>query len=167
MNHAIRSAAILILAVAGAISAQNPPDSRRAPRLVNPASPAARLMLAAPEERQRYLEKLPPERRERIQKQLEWFDSLPREQQQLQIRRAERFAGLSPERRLVTRQRMLDFNQLPPQRKQAIRRALVLLQDMNPRQRANRLNSPAFKMRFSEEERRILESLSENLLPPR
>jgi hypothetical protein len=166
MKRAILSIAILLVA-SGAMWAQGPQAGRRGPQAMNPGSVAARLLRATPEERQRYLENLPPQRRERIQQQLAWFDSLPPEQQEVQIRRAERFAELPPERRVAVREQLLAFNQLPPRRKAAVRRALVVLRSLGPRQRVNRMNSPAFRLRFSEDERRIIVSLCENLMPPR
>ncbi len=136
-----------------------------APILINPASPAARLMLATPDERERALASFPPERQTQIRRQLQWFDSLPRPQQQVQIRRLERFAKLPQAARLRIRQRIQDFNLLPPARKQALRRVLQNLESLAPRQRANRLNSKAFQDRFSPAERAILADLAA-LLPP-
>jgi hypothetical protein len=166
MKRAILSIAIL-LAASAAIRAQGPPAGQRGPQAMNPGSVAARLLQATPEERRRYLENLPPQRRERIERQLEWFDSLPPDQRQLQIRRAERFAELPPERRTAVREQLLAFNQLPPRRKAAVRRVLIVLRSLGPRQRVNRMNSLAFRLRFSEDERRIIVSLCENLMLPR
>jgi hypothetical protein len=135
-------------------------------RLINPESVAARLMLATPEQRQRALERFPAARREQIQKQLAWFDSLPKTQQELQIRRLERFAALPPDKQVIVRRQMEVFNQLPPARKQAIRRALLLLQSLPDAERTARMNSRAFRSRFSPEEQRIIADLSEAWLPP-
>ena len=137
----------------------------QAQRLVNPESVAARLMRATPEARERALARFPADRQEQIRKQLAWFDALPKAQQQVQIRRIERFAALSPERQAVVREQMKAFNQLPPGRKQAVRRILTVLQGLAPRQRARRLQAPALQARFSEQERKIIEVLSEAWLP--
>jgi hypothetical protein len=136
------------------------------PRLLNPASPAARLMLATPEQRQRALEQLPPERQEQVRQQLQWFDSLPKAQQAIEIRRIERFAALPPDQRAAVRGAMQALNQLPPARRQAIRRALVALGALNANQRARRMNNPAFRARFTAGEQRIIAILSDGLLPP-
>ncbi len=135
-------------------------------RLVNPASPAARLMLATPAQRQRALEKLPPEQQERIRKQLEWFDALPKAQQDLQIRRLQLFASLPPEKRLVIREQMKVFAAMPPDRKAQVRRAWQMLESLPPAQRERRMNSDAFRSRFSTDEQKLIADLCEAWLPP-
>ena len=166
--------AVSILAAAGALWAQenggavNPPAAARPvqPRLLNPASLAARLMLAGPEARRRALEQVPPERQEQVRQQLEWFDSLPKAQQAIEIRRIERFAALPPDQRAAVRSAMQALNQSPPARRQAVRRALIALGALNANQRARRMNNPAFRIRFTPDERRIIAILSDGLLPP-
>ena len=136
-------------------------------RLLNPESVAARLMLATPEQRQQALQRFPAARREQLQKQLAWFDSLPRAQQELQIRRLERFAALPPDRQVIVQRQMQALKQLPPARQQAIRRALLALQSLPDAVRATRMNSRAFKSRFSPEEQQVISDLCEAwLLPP-
>ena len=163
--------AISMLA-AGALMAQQPGPSglqvpqMAQPRLLNPASPAARLMLATPEQRQRALEQFPPERQEQIRQQLAWFDGLPKVQQAIEIRRIERFAALSPDQRAAVRREMQALSQLPPERRQAIRRALIALGALNANQRARRMNNPAFRGRFTADEQRMIAVLSAGLLPP-
>ncbi len=138
-----------------------------APRLVNPESAAALLMRATPEQRQRALERFPPERQAQLRKQLEWFDSLPKAQQELQLQRLERFASLPPDKQLTVRLRMQALNRMPAPRIRAIRLALALLQSLPPAQRAVRMNRPAFRQRFSPEELQIIVDLADAwLLPP-
>jgi hypothetical protein len=161
----------MILALAGGLPAQENrgapgPPATAQPRIVNPASMAARLMLATPEARRRALEQLPPERQAQVRQQLQWFDSLPKAQQAIEIRRLERFARLSPDQRAAVRTAMQDLNQLPPPRRQAIRRALIALSALNVNQRARRMNNPAFRGRFSPDEQRIVATLAGGLLPP-
>lgn len=135
-------------------------------RIVDPESVAARLMLATPEQRERALAKLPPERQAQIRKQLEWFDSLPKAQQDAQIRRLQVFASLPPDQQVIVRLQMQALNKLPPARKQAIQRALVNLQSLPRARRAVRMNNPAFKARFSPEELSIIEDLANAFLAP-
>lgn len=168
---------ILALGLSAPLAAQtgaNAPDPENAAkgpaagqRIVNPESVAARLMLATPQQRERALAMLPPDRQAQIRKQLEWFDSLPKAQQDLQIRRLERFASLPPDQQLIVRLQMEALAKLPPPRRQAIQRALVMLQSLPRPQRNARLSNPAFKNRFSPEEQKIIEDLSNAwLLPP-
>src|ERR1035438_3283787 len=100
----VRIIGILALGLAGALVAQTgggAPGAGNAPkalrpgrRIFNPESVAARLMLATPQQRERALAKLPPERQTAIRKQLEWFDSLPKAQQDEQIRSEEHTSEL-------------------------------------------------------------------------
>ena len=135
-------------------------------RLLNPANPAARLMLATPEQRQKALENLSPQQQERIRRQLAWFDALPKPQQQLQIQRLHRFAALTPDQRMAVRRQIQAFNQLPPERKAMVRRVWQALESLPPRKRAARLSSEAFKTRFTPEEQQIVTGLADAWLPP-
>lgn len=136
------------------------------PPLSNPASQAARLYKATPEERERALEKVPPKQQDQIRKQLETFDAMPREQQQVLIRRTERLASLPPEQQAAFRQQMAALGKLPQERKRAIGRALRTLEPMPGDQRQRILKSQEFKDRFSPEEQTIISDLSAVMLPP-
>src|SRR3954467_7638692 len=85
----------------------SPPRQPMGPPLSNPASPAARLYRATPEERDRALEKLPPRLQTQLRTQLERFDAMPKPQQEILIRRAERYAALSPDQQEAIRQQMV------------------------------------------------------------
>jgi len=136
------------------------------PPLSNPASQAARLYRATPEERERALEKVPPKQQEQIRKQLETFDAMPKVQQEVLIRRAERLASLPAEQQAAFRQQMAALGKLPQERKRAIGRALRTLEPMPGDQRQRILNSQEFKDRFSPEEQKIISDLSAVMLPP-
>jgi hypothetical protein len=125
-------------------------------------------MLATPQQRARALALLPPARQTQIRKQLEWFDSLSKAEQDAQIQRLERFASLPPDQQLLVRLQMQALEKLPPARRQLIQRAMVMLQGLPPAQRAARMNNPNFRSRFSPEELKIIENLSDAWLvaPP-
>lgn len=142
------------------------PKGPAGPRITNPGNLAARLYLATPEQRDRVIEKLDPQRQQAIRKQLEYFDSLPKDQQQMMITRIERFSAMPPEKKRAFMQQMQALNQLPPDRRGMVGGALRRLQMMNDQQRAAVLNSPEFKGRFSPQEQQIISDLSEVLLPP-
>ena len=136
------------------------------PRPTNPASQAAKLYSLSPEERERMLEKFPPKQQEGIRNNLKWFDGLPKEQQQAVMGRAERFAALTPQERAEFQRQFRALGQLPPERRQMVNGALRRLQGMSEAERVVRLNSPAFKQRFSPEELHMIDKLSEVILPP-
>ena len=136
------------------------------PPLLNPASPAARLYRATPEERDRALEKLPPRLQEQLRAQLERFDAMPKPQRDIVIRRAERYAALPPEQREAVRQQIVALRQLPQERRAAVGLALRRLQPLPEEQRLQTVNSDEFKSRFSAEEQKIIADLSEVMIPP-
>jgi hypothetical protein len=142
------------------------PRPQMGPPLSNPASLAARLYKATPQERDRALEKLPPNIQEQLRKQLDTFDAMPKEQQQVFIRRAERFAAQPPARQAAIRAQIQALGKLPQDRRQAINIALRRLQPLPDDQRQKVLNGEEFKSRFSPEEQKIIADLSEVMLPP-
>ncbi len=142
------------------------PQQPIGPPLSNPASPAARLYRAAPEERDRALEKLPPKLQENLRMQLSRFDAMPKEQQDVMIRRAERFAALPPERKGLFMQAMQALGKLEPERRGAVGVALRRLQPLSEDQRLKIVSNDDFKSRFSAEEQKIIADLSEVMLPP-
>jgi len=190
MSRLLQFVGSLLLAASAGICDQNkvvkapPPPKKEAPfrggprnggggapktpplRVSNPASPAARLYLATPEERERALEKLPAARQVLVRNQLQYFDSLPKDQQQIMLRQTERFNALTPEKRRAFMQQMQNMNHLPPDRVQAVRGALRRLQVMPEARRIMVLNGEQFKSMFSPEEQKMIADLSEVMLPP-
>ena len=140
--------------------------AKGAGRLVNPGNVATRLFRMTPEERDRALEKLPPNQQENARKTLAWFDGLPKEQQANQLRRLEQFAQLPPERKAAVRQMVMAANHLPPPRRVAVGQALLRLQGMTDVEREATLNRPAFQNRFSPEEYRIIAGLADAWMGP-
>jgi len=140
--------------------------AKAAGRLVNPGNVATRLFRMTPEERDRALEKLPPNVQENARKTLAWFDGLPKEQQANQLRRLEHFAELPPEKKAAVRQMVTAANQLPPPRRVAVGQALLRLQGMTDAEREATLSRPAFQNRFSPEEFRIISGLADAYMGP-
>jgi hypothetical protein len=136
------------------------------PRIVNPGSQAAKLYQFSPAERERALEKVPEPHQSQIREQLKYFDGLPKDQQEMMIKGVERFDALTPPQRREFQQNMQAVNQLPLERRQMVRQALRRLQLMPEADRVIRLNSPAFKNRFTPEELHMIDKLSAVILPP-
>jgi hypothetical protein len=185
MKYALIAAALLVLAGLPGWSAQGgarSPAARgvpqvrprafpkggpaaRGPRLTNPASPAAWLYRATPEQRDRAIEKLRLGQQERIRENLAWFDGLPKEDQEIVVRRTERFAALSPEKRQAFAAQLQTLNRMPPPRRQAIRQALMRLQRTAAARRARALDAPELRGRFSPEEQKMILDLAEVMVP--
>lgn len=114
----------------------------RPPR--NPGANLERFEKMSPRDQQRALAQLPPERRARVEQQLN------------------RLNRLSPAQREQLRKRYAEFQQLPPGRQMAVRRELGQLRAMPPAERNSRLKSEEFKKQFDKQERKILEEVSGN-----
>jgi hypothetical protein len=120
-----------------------------------------RLEAMSPEQRQRLLENLPPERRMRIEERLRKYESLTPEQRQRLREPVERFRQLPPERQQAVRQLFQRFSQLPEDRRRAVRRGVWELQMLGPARRAIRIERPWFKNRYSPDELQMIRDLLE------
>jgi hypothetical protein len=138
-----------------------PRPLRMAPPIGNPASIAAHLFRATPEERDRALEKLPLPQQARIRKQLENFDQLPKPQQEFRIKQTELLAALPPDRQTVVNQQLQAVNQLPPERRREIQMALRRLGLLSDDNRQRLFASDQFKSRFSAEEQKLIVDLAD------
>jgi hypothetical protein len=139
--------AVLSVALAApAALGQGKKGPARPPALPTPA--LQRLSQMTPQQRQKALSRLPPERRERIEQQLNRLDQLPPDQKAKLLQRYDEFQGL------------------PRDRQAAVRAELQALRKMPIPQRRQRLNSPEFQQSFSPEEQRLLrESLGRPAAP--
>jgi hypothetical protein len=91
-----------------------------------------------PEQRERALSRLSPERRAQIEERLRRLEQLP------------------PEERERLKQRYQDFAALPRDRQDALRLEIQALRNMRPVMRRRRVMSPEFQRHYSPEEKRIL-----------
>jgi hypothetical protein len=154
----------MVLAVASVAAVAGKPavasDQPAAPQSRNPID---RWNQMSPEERERELAKLPPERARQIRERIRRFNQLPPWEKQALRERYQKFAQLSPERQEIVRQRMRDFRQLPPSRRQLVRREIEHLRWLPEPQRGARMNSEEFRSRFSPRERQIVRDITEYL----
>ena len=108
----------------------------RPPALPTPV--LQRLAQMTPEQRQKALARLAPERRARLEQQLNKLDQLPPDQKASVLERYDAFQGL------------------PRDRQGAVRAELQALRKLPVKQRRARLNSSEFEQNFSPEEQRLL-----------
>ena len=112
-----------------------------------------------PEERERALATLKPERRKQIQQKLKVYDQLtPAQKNQLDW-----FNHLTPERQEAFRKVYKKFVNEPPERQQTMRDEISRLSAMPRTDREARMSSPDFQSRFSKNEQQILGQMSEAL----
>jgi hypothetical protein len=149
-------------------AAPKPPVVRNVPKNVprNPSPKSApdtldKLSRLSPEERQRALAQLPPQRRQNIEKRLQDFDKMPPAQQDRVRERLEKLNALTPSRRAEVRKSMQDFAALPQPRKAELNREARRIASMEPEARERYLASPGFKERFADSDRRIVTDLAE------
>jgi hypothetical protein len=137
-----------------------PPPKAGMPRALAGPTVLDRLEQMSPEERQRVLDRLPPERRSRLEERLAAYDRLPPDERERLRRQYERFNSLSPEQQRAARFLFRRFATLPPERQQALRQEARRLSQMTFAQRQRRLASPEFQDRYPVEERQILRALA-------
>src|ERR1700681_2449476 len=113
------------------------PQVRKVPKGI-PGPAVQRLLNMTPEEREKALARLPPERRAQIEQRLN------------------RLAQLPPEQLAELQRRYQAFQSLPRDRQDAVRLELQSLRALPPRLRQRRLASPGFQREYSPEEQRLL-----------
>jgi hypothetical protein len=109
-----------------------------------------------PAERERELAKLPADKREKIQQQLERYDRLTPEQKQ----QVDRFNQLPPDVQNAFRKAYQRLQKQAPGRQDVMREELNRLRAMTPAERASRLKSSEFASQFNKNERQILGDLA-------
>jgi hypothetical protein len=110
----------------------------------------------SPAERERELAKLPADKKEKIQQQLERYDHLTPEQK----KQVDRFNQLSPEDQNAFRKAYQRFQKQGPERQAVMRDELNRLRAMTASERSTRLKSPEFQTQFNKNERQILGELA-------
>jgi uncharacterized protein DUF3106 len=123
-----------------AIRQQKLKQQQKQKMLPLPAPVVQRFLQMSPEDRERALAKLPPERRQQMEERLNRLQQLPPDQ-------VERLQGLYPA-----------FMNLRPLRRQAVRTEIQELRKLKPVERKERLNADARE--FSPEEMDILRQVT-------
>ncbi len=101
-----------------------------------------RFQRMTPVQRQKALDRLPPERRARLEDRLKKLEQMQPAERQTLLRRFQAFQAL------------------PEERRREIRLELRHLRELSPPERKKRLQSPEMKQKFNDEERRMLEEVS-------
>jgi len=161
---AVASALLLIL-LASSPASPKPAKQHTEKPPKNVKTPIDEFMRMSPEERQKALNRLPPDQRRRLQERLQRFNQLPPGQQQTLRNMYDRLNQLPPQRQAVRRS-MNQFSEQPQDRRQAMRQELRSMAPLEPEDREARMASPEFREKFSEKEQGIIRDMS-SLLPPR
>lgn len=138
---------------------------RGGPGINNPLNPVQRLFQMTPEQRERVLEQLPPERQTQLRQQLERFDNLKPAEKERLARQYQSLAALPPATQRIVNQGIMGMNHLQDDRKVPVFRELRSLVNMSDEDRTARLASEEFKKKYTAQEQKILTDLSTNLPP--
>ena len=111
------------------------------------------------EDQQRILDQLPPDRRRKIEGELEAYHSLPPTEKQQLNQQYERFKSLPPESQEKIRRAYDRFSQIPPHRRRLIRKELRSLASISPIRQKRYMQSRKFKKGFSKDEQTTIEGL--------
>jgi len=167
----LRLLAILGLSLAllapGVLAQENDepvPGEAHAGRPRSPMDQLDRLMRMSPEQREQVLSKLPPQRRQRIERRLERYSRLSPEQREMLRAQYNWFHNLPPEKQFELRRAFARFANQPPERQDLMRAELEQLRAMRPPQRWQVMGSPDFRNRFNPNERDII-GLIVDLMP--
>jgi hypothetical protein len=133
------------------------------PGINNPLNLVQRLGQMTPEQRERILEQLPPDKQAQLRQKLEQFDKLPPARKELAARQLQSLNALPPEKQRIVTQSIAAANHLPADRKRPVFRELRSLLNLSEEDRATRLASDDFKKNYSPEEQKILNDLATNL----
>jgi hypothetical protein len=165
----IASAAIItfLLFCGSAIAQPKRPPARPGKMGPPPNGMIERLNRMTLEQRQRALDRLPPERREKVERRLENFNALPPEEKDRLREQYQAFQKLPPEKQDAIRRSFREFNQLPEDRRPLVRRELMYLRGLSGDERATRFGSDAFKSRYSDTEQQLLQDLANSPGPAR
>src|SRR5215470_17271830 len=109
----------------------------------------------SPAEREKVLSKLPPERREQIERNLKQYNSLTPEQRENLRAQYDNFQRLSPEQKQAARRALQQMNEFTPERRVAVRREVARLRQMPEEDRKARLGSAEYRDAYSADERRV------------
>lgn len=147
---------------------RRPPPPRRQGqpnRAHPPDTPLERWESMTPQQRQRFLNNLPPERRRRFEGRLQELQNMPPQQRQRLHEQYRRFEQLPPERQERIRNLYRRFSNQPPARQDLMRGELQQLRSMPPEERQARFQSDDFQGKFKPNEQEILRKMT-NVLPP-
>lgn len=120
-----------------------------------------------PEQRQRFLARLPADRKQQFETRLARYRRMTPQQRQQVRRQYEMFQDLPKERQDALRRTFRELNELPDNRRRLLRSEYLKLRDLPEPDRRARLASDEFRGRYSASEQQLLGDLARLLPPPR
>jgi hypothetical protein len=149
-------------------------DQTTAPRGGKPATKAAqpkpanrqteqfqKLLDMKPEDRDKFLQNLPPPRRQNIEKQLKEFQKMAPAGRTRVLTELEMLRSLPLPKQQQVRRSLKQLSELPEERKALISKELQLMAPMLDEKRREHMNSEEFRNRYSVTEQQMMSNLSE------
>jgi hypothetical protein len=144
-------------AVAPARSQQEPDKSPGQQLLENSIDRWNRM---SPEERERQLAKLPPDRAALIRQRIRRYNQMHPVEQQALRERYQTFSQLPLDRQQIVRDRLREFRQLPEARRPIVHAEVEQMRLLPEAQRQARMSGDEFRSQFSPPEQQIIRDLS-------
>jgi hypothetical protein len=145
------------------------PKPEQPGRAGNPANRQSeqleKLLEMKPEDREKFLQNLPPQRRQNIEKRLGEIEKMAPARRTRVLTQLEMLNSLPPQKQQLVRRSMRQLQELPEERKALIRRELLQMAPMPDEQRREHMNSEEFRNRYSITEQQMMSNLSE-VTPP-
>jgi hypothetical protein len=168
----MRWAALVVLGAA--MFAQAPLSAQARPILkgrIGKGAPKAdqiiqRLQRMSPQERERFLSKLEPERRRNLERRLRALQEMTPEERRRAARALDEFRSLPPERQMQVRRLFRRLEAWPEERRSLLSEEVRSFRDLSAEERRARLTSEEYRGRFSPQERRWLLEMSSALHDP-
>jgi len=130
-------------------------------RAGSPQDPVDRFMKMSPEQREKALSKLPPQRRENIERRLNELEKLPPEARTRLMNAAEMLRAMPPERQQMVRQALRRFQQMPEERHAVVQTEMQKMEPLTDEQRRERMNSEEFRNRYTPAEQQMMRNMLE------
>lgn len=121
----------------------------------------------APDQRQRFLDRLPPERKQEFETRIARYRRMTPAQRQQVRQQYELFQDLPRERQDALRRIFHELLDMPTDRRRLLRGEVLKLRDMPEPDRRARVVSDEFRGRYSAVEQKLLGEVSRLLPPPR
>jgi phage-related protein len=138
-----------------------PSASKKSPEAPS-ASPQYldRLLKLTPEQRNKALGSLPPQRRALILSKLEDYQKLPPELRQRELDRLQRLQQLPPQKRAQVRNSLRQFQAVPQPRHRQMQQQINQLAALPEPDRRALMNSEEFRSKYTPAEQQIIEDVS-------
>jgi hypothetical protein len=131
-----------------------------------PTEPFQRILDMKPEEREKFLQKVSPERRQNIEKRLREFQKMAPAGRTRVLTELEMLHSLPLEKQQQVRRSLKQLSELPEERKALVSRELQQMAPMPDEQRREHMNSEEFRNRYSVTEQQMMSNLSQVTPPP-